>query len=73
MDENLKIYNAVRVVPTEAKRSITGGRLKGKTEINPMWRIKTLQIVWSFMESDGTTKCIQQWLEPSGTMRSQPL
>ena len=39
---NLDTYNAVRVVPQEAKKTITGGRLKGMTDINPMWRIKML-------------------------------
>lgn len=41
-NENLKIYEAVRVVPKTAQREIVAGRLKGKTDINPMWRIKTL-------------------------------
>jgi len=40
--ENLTIYNKVRKVPDEAKKIIGGGRLKGFTDINPMWRIKTL-------------------------------
>lgn len=40
--DNLSIYNAVRKVPTEAQKPIQGGRLKGMTDINPMWRIKTL-------------------------------
>lgn len=40
--ENLTIYNAVRSVPDIAKRQIEAGRLKGKTDINPMWRLKTL-------------------------------
>lgn len=39
---NMKIYEAVRAVPKEAKKTIVGGRLKGMTDINPMWRIKTL-------------------------------
>jgi hypothetical protein len=39
---NLKLYDAVRSVPENAKKQITGGRLNGKTDINPMWRIKTL-------------------------------
>lgn len=38
----LDIYNNVRKVPDEAKKAITGGRLRGMTDINPMWRIKTL-------------------------------
>lgn len=40
--DNLAIYNAVRVVPPNAQKSIGGGRLKGMTDINPMFRIKTL-------------------------------
>ena len=40
--DNLAIYNAVRKVPENAKRPISAGRLKGKTDINPMWRIKAL-------------------------------
>ena len=39
---NLNIYEKVRVVPIEAKKEIKGGRLKGMTDINPMWRIKCL-------------------------------
>jgi hypothetical protein len=40
--ENLTLYNQVRIVPSEAQKTITGGRLNGFTDINPMWRIKTL-------------------------------
>ena len=42
MSDHMRIYDAVRAVPEEAKRAITAGRLKGKTDINPMWRIKAL-------------------------------
>ena len=40
--DNLKIYNVVANVPENAKKTITAGRIKGMTDINPMWRIKTL-------------------------------
>lgn len=40
--ENLKIYEAVRAVPDNAKKPISAGRLKGMTDINPMWRICAL-------------------------------
>ena len=63
MAENLDIYNAVRNVPADAKKAIRGGRLNGKTDINPMWRIKTLTehfgpcgIGWSY-------EITKQWLE----------
>lgn len=39
---NLEIYETGRVVPPEAKKTIGAGRLKGMTDINPMWRIKKL-------------------------------
>ena len=39
---NLDIYEKLRAVPSEAKKAIGGGRLKGMTDINPMWRIKSL-------------------------------
>lgn len=40
--DNLALYNAVREVPQNAQKPIEAGRLKGKTDINPMWRIKKL-------------------------------
>lgn len=40
--ENLKFYEAGAEVPQNAKKTITGGDLNGKTDINPMWRIKKL-------------------------------
>ena len=40
--DNLNIYERVRKVPENAKKKITGGRLNGMTDINPMWRIKVL-------------------------------
>ena len=40
--ENLRIYEQCRSVPETAKKEINGGRLNGKTDINPMWRIKIL-------------------------------
>ena len=40
--DNLRFYNIGREVPSEAKKAIGAGRLKGMTDINPMWRIKRL-------------------------------
>lgn len=43
---NLEIYNKVATVPSEAQKTIGAGRLKGMTDINPMWRIKMLTEVF---------------------------
>ena len=39
--DNLELYNKVRNVPKEAQKPFNNGRFSG-TDINPMWRIKTL-------------------------------
>lgn len=39
---NLAIYEATRSVPAAALREIKAGRIKGKSDINPMWRLKSL-------------------------------
>lgn len=41
-EDNRRIYDIARACPTEARSVIQGGKLKGKTDINPMWRIKKL-------------------------------
>ena len=38
----MDIYNAFRSVPQEAQKTIGAGKLKGFTDINPMWRLKML-------------------------------
>ncbi|MFA5432900.1 MAG: hypothetical protein WC319_08520 [Candidatus Paceibacterota bacterium] len=40
--ENLNLYENFKSVPDVAKKTIPAGRLKGMTDINPMWRIKSL-------------------------------
>ena len=42
----MEIYDRIRGVPETAQKTIGGGRLKGMTDINPMWRIKTLTEVF---------------------------
>lgn len=56
---NLDFYNKVRSVPKEAQKTITAGRIKGLTDINPMWRIQVLTeqfgmvgIGWKYVITD---------------------
>ena len=39
---NLEVWEKVREVPANALKEIKGGRLKGMSDINPVWRFKTL-------------------------------
>lgn len=61
--ENLAIYNASRAVPQEAQKPIAAGRLKGKTDINPMWRIKALTEQFGPCGFGWRYVITKQWLE----------
>lgn len=64
--DNMTIYNATRCVPETAKKKITGGRLNGKTDINPMWRIKTLTDQFGPCGIGWYYKVTKQWTESQG-------
>lgn len=63
---NLKIYDKVRVVPNEAKKAISGGRLKGMTDINPMWRIKILTEIFGICGEGWKYEIVKMWTEKGG-------
>lgn len=42
MNDTMYLYTMARETPAEAQKPITAGRLKGFTDINPMFRIKRL-------------------------------
>jgi DNA-directed RNA polymerase subunit RPC12/RpoP len=64
--ENLKYYNMGRQVPQEAKKSIGGGRLKGMTDINPMWRIKKLTEMFGVCGIGWKYEIEKEWIEKNG-------
>lgn len=67
MNDNLRIYNAVRAVPKEAQKQIMGGRLKGFTDINPQWRIKTLTEQFGVCGFGWKYEIEKQWYEETRT------
>jgi hypothetical protein len=67
---NLALYNRVREVPPEAKRDIQAGRLKGKTDINPLWRIQTLTREFGPAGQGWYTEIVKQWTEECGNERA---
>lgn len=64
--ENLDLYNKVREVPLEAQKTINAGRLKGMTDINPMWRIKTLTEQFGMCGVGWYPEVTKQWIEDCG-------
>lgn len=63
---NLDIYSKVRAVPKEALREIQAGRLKGKSDINPMWRIKVLTEQFGPCGIGWKYEITKQWIEEGG-------
>ena len=64
--DNLDFYNQVRSVPEEAKKEIKGGRIKGFTNINPMWRIKKLTEMFGPVGIGWYYDIKKTWFEPAG-------
>ena len=61
--DNMEIYNKMRSVPAEAKKPISAGRLKGMTDINPMWRFKKLTEVFGAAGIGWYYRITDKWLE----------
>ena len=64
MEDMMRIYNAVRTVPQEAQKQIRGGRMNGKTDINPMWRIRALTENFGPCGIGWYYEITHKWLEP---------
>lgn len=62
---NLELYDKFRKVPDTAKKNIGGGRLKGMTDINPMWRIKTLTEEFGICGFGWYYEITDKWIETS--------
>ena len=62
---NLELYDKFRKVPETAKKNISGGRLKGMTDINPMWRIKTLTEEFGICGFGWYYEITDKWIETS--------
>ena len=63
--ENMILYQQFRECPTEAQKPISAGRLKGKTDINPMWRIKRLTEVFGPCGIGWVCPIVEKWIEES--------
>ena len=62
-NENLALYNRVRSVPEHALKKIEAGRLKGKTDINPMYRIQCLTREFGPVGFGWYTEVSKKWTE----------
>lgn len=66
VSDNMQIYEGHRKPPEGALKPITAGRLKGMSDINPMWRIKALTEQFGPCGIGWYYTVDKQWLEPCG-------
>ena len=64
--DNMAFYNALRSVPQVAMKTIQGGRLKGMTDINPMWRIQVMTETFGVCGIGWRYEITSQWHEVIG-------
>jgi hypothetical protein len=62
---HLRIYDKVKTPPEEALRPINAGRLKGKTDISPQWRIKVMTETFGVCGIGWKFEISKQWTEPA--------
>lgn len=64
--KNLAIYERARIVPESAIKPIVNGRLKGKSDINPVYRIKRMTEIFGPCGIGWRYEIVKQWLETYG-------
>ena len=63
---NLSIFNKVRKVPDNALKQINAGRLKGMSDVNPVWRILAMTDTFGVCGVGWKYEITKQWTEKYG-------
>jgi len=61
--DNLSIWNSVKTPPKGAVRPINGGRLKGKSDISPQWRMLAMTEIFGPVGIGWKYVIERQWIE----------
>lgn len=66
VERNLRFYTRGCEVPKDAIKPIASGRLKGKSDVNPMWRMKRLTEIFGPVGFGWRYEIVKQWTEVYG-------
>ncbi|MBW1853135.1 MAG: hypothetical protein JRJ00_00380 [Deltaproteobacteria bacterium] len=66
-EDNIKIWNELKQVPASAKKKISGGRLKGLTDIKPQWRLQMMTEQFGAIGIGWYYDIVNTWKESYGT------
>lgn len=64
--DNLRFYLQGCEVPQDAIKAIKDGRLRGKSDINPMWRMKRMTEIFGPVGFGWRYEIVKQWTEVYG-------
>lgn len=67
MCKNLEIWNKVKQVPSEFLKPIGFGKLKGKSDINPQWRMMAMTQAFGQVGHGWTYRVVRTWSEAHPT------
>lgn len=65
--DNLKIWNSVKQVPTQFLKTIDFGKLKGKSDINPQWRLMAMTQAFGVIGHGWTYRIVRTWTDHNPT------
>ena len=66
LDNNLRFYSQGCEVPADALKPIRAGRLKGMSDVNPMWRMKRMTEIFGPIGFGWRYEIVKQWTETYG-------
>lgn len=72
-DEAIKIYESLARPPKDALRQIEAGKLKGKTDINPQWRYKTMTEKFGLVGCGWKYEIQKLWVEAGEVRKNSRL
>lgn len=64
MEQNKRIWDKLKSPPPSALKKITGGRLKGKSDISPQWRYEIMTEVFGACGTGWIFNVERLWTEP---------
>lgn len=66
MSNNLKIWNDIKRPPSSVLKKIDFGYLKGKSDINPQWRLMAMTQAFGMVGHGWTYRIVRTWSETGG-------
>ena len=66
MSNNLKIWNDIKRPPSSVLKNIDFGYLKGKSDINPQWRLMAMTQAFGMVGHGWTYRIVRTWSETGG-------